>query len=192
MSPSPSSSQGVALVGYRGTGKNTVGRLLAERTGRRFVDADRRFVESVGLSIGEFFARHGEAAFRDREEEILRAAIDPPDSVLATGGGVVLRAANRALLREFGCVVWLSAEPADIIERLRHDAEGMRDRPALTAAGTFAEVEDVLRLRSPLYREIADLTVDTTARTPDQVVDEIVRALTRLEARRPERDHVVG
>jgi shikimate kinase len=182
MTPSSSSGRGVALVGYRGTGKSTVGRLLADSLERRFVDADDEFERVAGQSIRDFFAQHGEASFRDLEEELLRSLTADGAIVLATGGGVILRATNRRRLREFGVVVWLAGDPAILADRLLRDEDQSRQRPALTPAGAVQEVEDVLRARTPLYQEVADVTIDTTVRTPRQAADEALAALRGLEA----------
>jgi shikimate kinase len=171
----PRPGSGVALVGYRGTGKSTVGRLLAERLNRPFQDADHALEARAGRSIREIFAEHGEPAFRDEEEATLRELVEQSDLVLATGGGVILRESNRALLRQFGTVVWLTANEDVLGSRLCTDDAGLR--PALTQAGLLAEIATVLKQRTPLYREVADLVVDTSQKTPFQVVDEILRSI---------------
>jgi shikimate kinase len=176
---------GLALVGYRGTGKTTVGRLLAERLGRPFVDADRELEARAGRPIRAIFAEEGEPAFRDLEEATLRDLAARPGVVLATGGGVVLRGPNRRALRRFGFVVWLTASPDVLAGRLRDDGGG---RPALTAAGPLAEIAAVLEARTPLYREVADAVVETEGRTPAQVADAVLAAWSawvRGEGARP-------
>src|SRR5947209_4610618 len=126
MSAKPHDRQGLALVGMRGTGKSTVGRILGERLARRFVDADVELEERLGRPIASIFAEEGEPVFRDREARVLvDLATAHPDAILATGGGVVLRAENRATLRSFGFVVWLWADPAEARARLRADARGV-------------------------------------------------------------------
>ncbi len=173
-SPNPlvSSPQlGLALVGYRGTGKSTVGRLLAERIGRPFADADRVLEARLGRPIAEFFAQNGEAAFRDEEEATLRDLLArDPGAVVATGGGVILRESNRLALRRFGFVAWLKADPATLAARLRLDPA---DRPALTSLGLIDEIASVLQARTPLYQEVAHAVVETDGRSPEQVADEI-------------------
>jgi shikimate kinase len=191
MTPPALLGRSLALVGYRGTGKSTVGRLLAARLGREFLDADVLFVESAGQSIRQFFESLGESAFRDREEAILHSVIGRPNLVLATGGGAVLRESNRHSLKKLCRVAWLSADVRTLTERLTRDDEQMSDRPALTAAGTLAEVADVVRFRAPFYREVADVTIDTTNRSPEQVAEDVLEALS-LSFLKPEPDHVVG
>lgn len=166
----PTPRRGLALVGYRGTGKTTVGRIVAGRLGLPFLDADAELEARVG-PIVRYFQERGELAFRDEEEAVLRVLADRPPSVLATGGGAVLRASNREAIRRFGVVVWLTAAPEVLEARLRDDPV---IRPALTASGTLGEVVAVLEARAPLYREVADAVVETEGRTPEQVADAIL------------------
>ncbi len=165
---------GLALVGYRGTGKSTVGRLVAGLLGREFLDADAVLEARLGRSIRSVFETDGEAVFRDKEEAVLAELTSKPgQTVLATGGGVVLRPGNRAALRRFGHVVWLRADPAVLARRLRHDSA----RPPLTAAGTLAEIADVLSAREPLYREVAGTVIETGGCPPSEVARLILTAL---------------
>src|SRR4051812_8330178 len=119
MSHDPQEGRGLALVGTRGTGKSTVGRILAGRLARPFVDADVEFERTHGRSISAVFATDGETAFRVGEERVLAAlTANARGAILATGGGVVLRESNRRALRSFGFVVWLRAEPEEAVRRL--------------------------------------------------------------------------
>jgi shikimate kinase len=168
--------EAVALVGYRGTGKTTVGRLLAARLGWDFLDADEVLEAEAGASIPALFAAEGEPAFRDREADVLRRLTARDRLVLATGGGAVLRPENRDALRRFGTVVWLRSDPATLRRRLGANGAAAT-RPALTAAGTLGEVEAVLAAREPLYREVADLVLDTDGRRPGGLAAAIEDAL---------------
>jgi shikimate kinase len=169
--------RGLSLIGLRGTGKSTVGRLVAARQGLAFADADTELEAVAGRTIGALFAEEGEPAFRDWEERVIATLTARPGLVLATGGGAVLREANRNRLRAYGPVVWLTAAPAALAARLEADARGLADRPALTPAGTVAELSDVLAARDRLYRELALFTVDTEGRTPEAVADALVTRL---------------
>jgi shikimate kinase len=174
-----SPGRGLVLIGYRGTGKSTVGRILAERTGRRFLDADREIEARSGRSIRSIFADSGEPAFRDWEERTVAELIaEAPGSVLATGGGAVLREANRRRLREFGFVAWLTAEPAELARRLEADPSGLADRPALTPSGTLDEIARMLADRTPLYRGLADEVITTDGRDPQDVAGAILECWT--------------
>ncbi len=166
--------RGVALIGYRGTGKSTVGQILADGLNRRFVDADHEIEARTGRSIRAVFADWGEAVFRDWEEKTLAELTSTfPEAVIATGGGVVLRETNRRRIREFGFVVWLRADPAELARRLATDERGLAGRPPLTTAGTLTEIAQVLEQRLRLYDELADAVIETGGKTPDEVVGAI-------------------
>jgi shikimate kinase len=171
----------LVLVGYRGTGKSTVGRILAGRLARRFIDADLAFERSTGGSIRAFFEEFGEVAFRDKEAELLASfALSGVDFVLATGGGVILRESNRQLLRRFARTAWLAAAPEILADRLRSDPESHKTRPPLTDAGTIGEIAQLLLHRDALYREVADVSIDTSHLTVEQVADLVLDRLADL------------
>jgi len=165
--------RGVALVGYRGTGKSTVGRIVAARLGWPFADADREVEARAGRPIRAVFEADGEPAFRDLEAAALADLCTRRPLVLATGGGAVIRAANRAALRAFGFVAWLRADPATLADRLRRSPG---DRPPLTAAGLLGEVAAVLAARVPLYREAAHAVIETAGLGPGEVAAAVVAA----------------
>lgn len=167
--------RGLVLIGYRGTGKSTVGRILAERSGRAFLDADREIEARAGRPIRSIFAEAGEPVFRDWEERtIAQLTAANPGAILATGGGAVLREANRRRLREFGFVAWLTADPAELARRLEADRPGLAERPALTAAGTLDEITQVLAARTLLYAGLADAIISTDGKGPRDVAEAIL------------------
>jgi shikimate kinase len=168
----------ILLVGYRGTGKTTVGRLLAGRLGRPFADADDLIEAAAGRSIAAIFAAEGEPGFRDREAAALADLSARTGWVIATGGGAVLREANRRALKTGGFVVWLTAAPETLWERLRADPTTAARRPNLTATGGAAEVRALVAAREPLYREVADLTVVCDVLSPEAVADAVLTAWT--------------
>jgi shikimate kinase len=165
----------LTLIGYRGCGKSTVASLLAERLGCGWRDADVVLEAAVGASIATLIASHGEAAFRDAEARILESELAVFDGVVATGGGVILRAANRLLLREvFRPVIWLSAPVAVVRQRLAADPTTAARRPTLSGGDPLDEVAAAVVEREPLYRECADHAVDTSSIGPGAVADTIV------------------
>ena len=170
----------VILIGYRGTGKSTVARLVAERLGWQWIDADVEIEKRAGKSIASIFADESEDRFRDLESAMLQDCAGRNRIVLAAGGGAVLRAENRKLLRQLGHVVWLCASPETILKRVAADPTTSTRRPNLTAGGE-QEVLDLLAARTPIYRQCAHRMVDTEDRTPDDVADEIVRHLKLSE-----------
>jgi shikimate kinase len=149
--------------------------MLAARLGWPWVDADSLLEEQACCSIRDLFAGEGEQAFRDREARILEELAGLHRHVIATGGGVVLRPANRQLLRR-GLVVWLTADADTLWGRMQSDASTLQRRPDLGVGGR-AEVADVLRLREPLYRACADLEVATAGRVAGEVASDILAAL---------------
>jgi shikimate kinase len=164
----------IFLVGYRATGKTTVGRIVATRLGWGFVDADAHLEAVTGRTVRDIIAADGEAAFRTLEAQVLRQfALDTAwdNHVVSTGGGVVLRPDNREFLRT-GFVARLTADAATIHARMV--ADGVELRPNLTAAGGLAEVESLLASREPLYRQVADIAIDTVGRSPDEVAGDII------------------
>jgi shikimate kinase len=175
--PTTTDHAALLLIGYRCTGKTTVARLLAERLGWDWADADAYLEAKHGQSIRTIFAEEGEAGFRDKEAAVLAELCGRTRLVLATGGGVVLRPENRERLKQAGPVIWLTADPQTILARMENDASTAERRPALTASGGLQEIEELLRLREPLYRECASLTVDTTSRTAAEVVETILAQL---------------
>ncbi len=172
-SPHPKSLVNIALIGYRGTGKSEVARQLALRLGWDWVDADVEVELKAGKSIAAIFSDDGEAAFRDLEAQVLAELVGRDRTVLALGGGVILRPDNRALLKQVGKVVWLTAEPETIAQRLAADAATASRRPNLTATGGLDEIRRVLADRLPLYRESSDAQVDTENKSPADVAAEI-------------------
>lgn len=166
----------IVLIGYRGTGKTTVARLLSERLGYRWLDADVELEARAGKSIAQIFADDGEQAFRSLEAQVLAEALHGSSLVIAAGGGVVLRDDNRELLRRTGSVIWLEASPETLYQRIQADKSTSARRPNLTTAGGLAEVREMLALREPLYRECAKLRIDAERHPPEAVVDAILAA----------------
>jgi len=161
----------VILVGFMGAGKSSVGRLLARRLGRCFVETDDMITAREGRSIPEIFAERGEAHFRALEEETVRLLALKSGDVIATGGGLPCRDGRPEALRALGAVVWLAGDFDALYERARRAGE----RPMLAGRGRD-EIEALYRAREPYYRQ-ADLTVDTTGVGPDQVVAKLLLAL---------------
>jgi len=147
----------VAFVGLPGSGKSTVGRQLARRLDWAFLDTDRVIERRVGVSISEFFEREGEEAFRDLEQGVIDELTLGEPCVLSTGGGAVLRSANREHLQQRSYAVYLHSSPEDVFRRLRHD----QNRPLLQVADPLTRLRDLYALRDPLYRESARFVIET-------------------------------
>jgi shikimate kinase len=149
-------SRNIYLVGLMGAGKTTVGRQLARRLGREFLDSDHEIVARTGVPVSTIFEIEGEEGFRRREAQTIVELTAMPGIVLATGGGAVLNPENRRHLRDSGWVVYLNVPPALLYERTRHD----RNRPLLRVADPLAKLEELYAVRDPLYRETAHFTVE--------------------------------
>jgi shikimate kinase len=160
----------VILIGFMGTGKSTVGRLLAEALGWAYLDSDSCIVEEQGLTIPEIFERDGEERFRAMESDVLRRVMNKPQQVIATGGGAVLAEVNRIAMLESGYVVALKADKGEIIARVSKET----GRPLLKG-DLEKRVELLLESRETAY-DFADLIVDTTGISPEKVVDLIQTA----------------
>jgi shikimate kinase len=169
----------IALIGYRGSGKTAVAQQLAARLGWDWVDADDVIELRAGKSIAAIFADEGQDAFRDMEAIVVTELCSRPRVVIALGGGAVMREANRQALRQCRDVVWLQASPRTIEERLASDPTTAARRPNLTVPGGRAEIERLLSERTPIYRACATLEVDTEGKTPTEVAEEIVQAMSR-------------
>lgn len=165
------------LVGPMGAGKSTIGRRLSKRFGLRFVDLDREIEQRCGARIPLIFEHEGEAGFREREHATLSQVLTQAErgTLLATGGGAVLREDNRALLRASGFVVWLRTSVDEQLKRLRNDGS----RPLLAVPDRERRLADMARLRDPLYREVCDLIFESNQPHVGSAADRLARVLDR-------------
>jgi shikimate kinase len=168
------SNRSIALIGLSGAGKSALGRALAARLGRPLLDTDVLVAQAAGCDVAQIFAEYGEARFRELEAAALRAALQSAPAVVATGGGVVLRAENRALLRERAFVAWLDAPTAALVARLRAHEEA---RPLLQGDDPAARLEALREQRAALYAEVADTHIATDGRTIEQICCELLALL---------------
>lgn len=160
----------LVLIGYRGTGKSSVGRLLAERLGRTLVSTDAEIVRRANQAIPDIVQAHGWDYFRDLESDVCRELAGKDGLIIDTGGGAVLRPQNVAILKSNGRLFWLTADVATIVARIGGD----KQRPSLTRSKSFTdEVEEVLRERTPTYQSAADHLLPTDHWSPTQVADAI-------------------
>ena len=167
----------ITLIGYRGTGKSTLAAPLAQRLGWEWLDADVELERRAGCSIKDIFATDGEPEFRRRERELLAELLQRDRLIVAAGGGAILNDATRRDLRAAGPVIWLQASADTIERRLATDPTTGQRRPNLTAAGGRTEIERLLAIREPLYRECATIVVDSDAMPPEQLVEQVLLQL---------------
>ena len=171
----------IALIGFRATGKSTVGKILARRLGKQFLDMDQRLTSEAGRSIATWVKQDGWDSFRRAESGLLRLISLQKDLVVATGGGVVLDAQSRRVLRESFFTVWLKATPETIYARLSSDPGSTQTRPSLSELPMKEEIEEVLFQREPLYSEVAGIEIDTEGKPTNLIADEIEFILKNSE-----------
>ncbi len=165
----------ISLVGLMGSGKTTIGRLLAARLHCPFLDLDECIVREAGRSIPRIFAEQGEATFRALERRMLERLLEAhEEGVLSTGGGVVLDPENRKRLRKAGPVIWLDAPPEVLAGRIAGDA----NRPLIQGVDVLERTMELDRMRRPLYRELASLRINTAETDPESAVDAILAFLS--------------
>jgi shikimate kinase len=156
-----------------GAGKSTAGRHLAHALNLPFFDADHELEKLIGMSIRSYFELEGEAAFREREQQVIADLVDGEPKVLATGGGAVLREANRKALKSGSTVVYLRASPEELFRRLRHDTH----RPLLQVADPLRKLRDLFHERDPLYRDTAHFIIETGRPSVSTMVNMIMMQL---------------
>ena len=163
------------IVGMMGAGKTTIGRLLARRLKRLFYDSDQEIERRCGVRIPVIFDIEGEIGFRVRETQVIAELCAIDETVLATGGGAVLAEENRRRLAAHGIVIYLHARPGHLWQRVRHD----RNRPLLATPDPQKKFEDLYAVRDPLYREVADIVLDTGKQSVQTLTKDL---LARLDA----------
>ena len=160
----------IYLIGYMGTGKTSVGKLLSERLNLPLLEMDEILSERFGMTINEIFDAFGEAAFRSAESDLLLeiSTLENP-SVVSCGGGVVLNDKNQEILRESGITVLLQAKPQEIYNRLKNN----NDRPLISGSNKLEKISKIYEERLPIYEEAAEIIIDTDNKTPEEIVDEL-------------------
>lgn len=166
----------IFFVGLMGAGKTTIGRLIAKHLNKAFYDSDHEIEKRTGVNIPLIFELEGEAGFRRRETAVIEELSAMQDIVMATGGGAVLNAENRANLKNHGTVIYLRASVHDLWQRTRND----KNRPLLQVANGREKLETLFAERDPLYQEVASLIVDTGGQPVHQLVNQIEQKLRQL------------
>ena len=177
--PTVETGGNIFLVGMMGAGKTTIGKSLAGYLNKTFLDSDREIQKRTGVGIPVIFEIEGEAGFRKRETEMLRELVNSRNIVLATGGGAVLSAENRELLKHNGVVVYLRATVDDLWRRTRHD----KSRPLLQTPNPHAKLVELYTQRDPLYCEIAHIIVESGTQSVRQLTQSLARQLDSADLR---------
>ena len=172
----------IIFTGYRCTGKTSAGRRLAQLLGCAFYDADDLIIKLTGRSVEQIVAEKGWPAFREVERAVILELSGKDNCVISPGGGAVLDERNVEALKKNGLFVWLVADTATIVRRLKKDQAGGAPRPSLSGKPAEVEVQEILTQREPIYRRIADLTIDTSALTLEEVVEAVAKKLKRSDA----------
>ena len=167
----------IVLIGYRCSGKTAVGKIIARNLKRDFYDTDALIENSAGCSIEAIISRDGWECFRETERQMVAAAAEKDDLVIATGGGVVMDQANMVNLRRKGLIVWLDARMEVLQKRMAKDQQTGNTRPSLTGGDSLHEIKQVLDYRRPLYEKEAAITVDTSNLSPVEAAASIMKSL---------------
>lgn len=170
----------LVLIGYRGSGKSSVGQAVAQRLSWPLIDTDLCIEQQAGCTIAQVFSREGEAGFRRREAAVVAEVAAADGAVISVGGGAVLSSDNMNRLRAHGRVIWLRAAAEVLWHRIQRDARTAATRPNLTAIGGLDEVRRVLAQREPLYKSASNAVVDTTGKSVETVAEEVIRILAEL------------
>ena len=171
----------IFLIGYRCTGKTTVGRFLAKRLERLFFDTDLELVKEQGINISDIVSKRGWAAFREIEKRVIQCACERDNQVVATGGGAVLDEDNVKQMKDSGVLVWLKADISTIEKRIIEDNTTRDFRPSLTSKGSVEEVRETLLTRNPFYERAMDFFVDTDFMDIEAVCDTIIQKIKGVE-----------
>jgi shikimate kinase len=167
----------IVLIGYRGSGKTTVGKLLANQLRKPFVDADDQIVQRAGKSIRDIFAAGGEEAFRKLEMEVVADLAGRGEHIIAVGGGAILREENRRALAAHK-IVYLRCDAGELLRRIQSDPATSDNRPSLTSlGGGIEEIQALLRQREPIYKTAMTHELDVTSLTPAEVVDRLLKII---------------
>ncbi|MDA3835186.1 MAG: shikimate kinase AroL [Spirochaetales bacterium] len=167
----------IFLIGYRCTGKTSVGKSLAQTLGWSFVDADKELVETYSMTINNIVSKEGWDSFREKEKGILKKICGLDKHVVATGGGVILDNKNVESMKKSGVVVWLRAEPETVKKRILQDKTTGDFRPSLSSKGLVEEIEEILLDRKPLYENAMNFSIDTDNRSIDDICGKIMGEL---------------
>lgn len=167
----------IVLIGYRCSGKSSVGRYIADKTGRKFIDTDELIKKKAGSTIEEKISDSGWEDFRELEKGIVKEVSDSDNLVIATGGGIVMDEENILNLKRNGFVVWLKGDLEVISARMNSDEENGDIRPSLTGENPVDEIKDVMDIREPLYRKAGDMAVDTSYLSIPEVAELIMKEI---------------
>ncbi|OGL45366.1 MAG: hypothetical protein A2W05_11645 [Candidatus Schekmanbacteria bacterium RBG_16_38_10] len=167
----------IVLIGFRCSGKTTIGKMLSDRLSMGFIDADERIEKKCDMTIREIFQTKGESHFRLLESDILGDLEKLDGKIIATGGGAVLKYKNMQGLKRNGVIILLDVEPDVAYERIKRDKATRKNRPPLTDKNLLTEINEQIELRRPYYRNVADFVVKTSEKPVEDIVSDIIKIL---------------
>jgi shikimate kinase len=167
----------IILLGYRCTGKTSVGRTVAEKLKVPFYDTDQMITDHLGKTIKAWVEEKGWASFREEEKKVIQGLFAQEPGVISLGGGAVLDPENRETIQQMGRIIWLKANIQTIMDRMKSDPQNQDKRPALSDKGWETEIEDLLIQRSPVYRQLANFYIDTEGKTVEEVTVEVLNQI---------------
>jgi shikimate kinase len=167
------------LIGFRCTGKTTVGRIIANKLHMEFIDADDELVKQQKMPISEIVDKHGWAYFRQKESEIIKEIASMNNQLVATGGGVILNNDNVDYMKKSGTIIWLKATPETVKNRILQDEKTEQSRPSLTSKGLIDEIEETIKTRTPLYQAAMEFYIDTDNVQIEEVVSKVLKKLEK-------------
>jgi len=164
----------IILIGYRCTGKTSVGKLLAEKLELPFYDTDQMITDRIGKTIKAWVEEKGWTSFRQKEKAVIMEIVSKGPGVISLGGGAVMDSENREILKPMGLIVWLTADSETILARMKSDPNNIDNRPPLSEQDWENETREILAQRSPAYRESSDFSIDTEGKTVEAIAEELV------------------
>lgn len=176
-----STNMHIILIGYRCTGKTSVGRTVAEKLDLPFYDTDQMIAGRIGKTIKTWVAEKGWTSFRQEEKEVIKGIIPLKPGLISLGGGAVMDPEIREILKSMGRIVWLTAGVNTILDRMKSDPKNIDNRPPLSDKDWETEINELLVLRSPVYRQLADLSIETDGKKIDEIVKEISYFIQQTE-----------
>lgn len=171
----------ITIIGYRGSGKTSIARPLAAKLGWKSIDSDDVIEEKAKKSIREIFEDKGEPHFRMLEKEVMKDLLQEKELIIAAGGGAILDQESREIMKNSGAVIWLQASVEDLSKRIAADSQTSSRRPGLTPLGVQDEISQVLHDREPMYRDAATFIIDTTQKSPAEIVSEALQFIQRSD-----------
>ena len=173
----------IYLIGFRCTGKTSVGKIIAQKLGMGFIDADDELVKQQGVTITDMVDKHGWDYFRDKESDVIKELSEMDNTVVATGGGVILNKTNVECMKRSGIVVWLKANPETIEQRMLQDTKTDESRPSLTSKGIIGEIQQTIEERTPLYTHAMEIYITTDDIGIEDVADNIIVKIQTLKTK---------